>query len=101
MGQSSRIAALIEQCEPGMTLPQEFYTDEGVFAADLKQIYFRHWLLAGHTAQTPNAGDYFLFEVGYDSLIIIRDDNGEIRALHNTCRHRGSIICSEPCGTVG
>ena len=41
----------------------------------------------------PAAGDYLLLEIGEDSLIIVRGDDGEIRALMNICRHRGARVC--------
>ena len=52
-------------------------------------------------ARFRNPGDYFTFAVDDDSLIVIRDDDGEIHALWNVCRHRGTQICDEPQGKVG
>lgn len=83
---------------PGFSLPRPFYTDERIFRQDLDQVFARRWLFAGHTCQVPRPGDYFTFEVGNDSLIIVRGDDGRVRALFNTCRHRGSRICTEPDG---
>jgi Rieske 2Fe-2S family protein len=57
-------------------------------------------LYAGHVSQIPDAGDYFLYEIGDDSLIVIRDPEGAIHALFNTCRHRGSALCSVPTGNA-
>src|SRR5262249_30135220 len=51
--------------------------------------------------KVPNPGDYFTFELDNDSLIVIRDDDGDVRALFNTCRHRGSRICVEMEGHAG
>ena len=56
---------------------------------------------SGTRARFRNPGDYFTFAVGDDSLIVIRDDDGEIHALWNVCRHRGTQICDEPQGRVG
>jgi Rieske 2Fe-2S family protein len=58
------------------------------------------WLFAGHSCQIPKPGEYFLYEVDGDSLIIVRGNDGEVRALYNVCRHRGSIICEAEHGTV-
>ena len=52
------------------------------------------------TAKFLTAGDYFTVQIGEYPLIIVRDRDGEIRAFHNTCRHRGSRICSAERGTV-
>jgi Rieske 2Fe-2S family protein len=45
-------------------------------------------------------GQYVLFEVGPDNLIVLRDRSGTVRALHNTCRHRGTRLCDAPCGEL-
>ena len=49
----------------------------------------------------PEPGDYVTIEIGAYSLIIVRDDDEEVRALHNVCRHRGSRLLEDPCGSVG
>ncbi len=54
-----------------------------------------------HTCEIPQPGDYVTFNVANDSLIVIRGDAGEINALWNVCRHRGTQICDEPSGTAG
>lgn len=91
---------LITRQRPGWTLEQPFYTDEALFAQDMAQVFRRHWLFAGHTTQIPQTGDYFLFTLGDDSIVVIRDDDGEIHAHFNVCRHRGSHLCLEPTGNV-
>src|SRR5687767_9850840 len=80
----------------GFTLPQPFYTDPELFDLDLQQVFFRHWLMAGHVGRLP--GSYFLYEIGGESLIITRDRDGRVHALWNVCRHRGSRLCTNPEG---
>src|ERR1051325_3880356 len=89
---------LLDSCRPGWSLPGAFYHHETVYRLDLERIWRRGWLFAGHTCEIPEPGDYFTVEVDADSILILRDDNGEIRALHNVCRHRGSRLCSEVSG---
>lgn len=95
------LEALIAGCQPGWSLPQAFYTDEAVYRLDIERIWRHGWLFAGHTCEIPEPGDYLTVEVDTDSVIILRGDDGEIRGLHNVCRHRGSILCPEPAGHVG
>jgi Rieske 2Fe-2S family protein len=95
------MSPLLKARQLGFSLPQAFYTDEEVFQLELQRVFRRRWLFAGYTCQVPNPGDYFTFEIGEDSLILIRDDDGEIHAHFNTCRHRGSRICAEPVGQAG
>jgi len=92
------VTALAAQCRPGWSLPGEFYSDESIYRADLDRIWRTGWLFAGHSCEIPNPGDYFTLQLDTDSLIVIRDEEGTLRAMHNVCRHRGSLICSEPAG---
>jgi Rieske 2Fe-2S family protein len=98
---ASIMSALLNERQRGFSLPQAFYTDDDVFRNEMERVFRRRWLFAGYTCQVPNPGDYFTFELDNDSLIVIRDDQGEVRALFNTCRHRGSRICSETEGHAG
>lgn len=95
------LSRLLAEYRPGFSLPQAFYTDERVYRLDLERIFAHRWLFAGFSCQVPRPGDFFTFEVGDDSLIVIRGDDGQVRALFNTCRHRGSRICGQPTGHVG
>lgn len=88
----------MRKVKPGWSLPQEFYTEADFFALDMERIFRRFWLYAGHESNIPVPGDYFTWQIGDDSLIIIRRSDGEVSALFNTCRHRGSVICTEQTG---
>src|SRR5207244_9952531 len=92
------VADLVARRRPGWSLEQAFYTDPGVFAADLERVFRRNWLFVGHANRIPLAGDYFSYGFAEDSLVFIRGDDGEVRGLFNTCRHRGSRICLEGAG---
>jgi phenylpropionate dioxygenase-like ring-hydroxylating dioxygenase large terminal subunit len=85
---------------PGYGLERIFYTDERVFEYDLERIFKRYWLFVGHESRIPKAGDFFIYEIARESLIIIRGQDGAVRALFNVCRHRGSRVCTEPEGHV-
>lgn len=91
--------ALLANRKKGFSLDQPFYNDPGVFQLDLETIHYRDWLFAGHACEIPNPGDYFLHEVGAYSVIVVRGQDGKIRAVHNTCRHRGSRLCKEERGS--
>ena len=91
---------LIAKTQPGCSLEQEFYTSEAVFKADFEQIISRKWLLAGHVSRIPAKGDYFLFRVGAEQIIVIRENDASVRAFFNVCRHRGSTICQAESGNA-
>lgn len=91
----------MDDCQPGWSLPGAFYRGEAVYRLDIERIWRRGWLFAGHTCEIPEPGDYFTVELDTDSILILRDDAGTIRALHNVCRHRGSRLCNETAGHLG
>ncbi len=90
--------ALVRTRQPYRPLPGAFYTSPEVFAVDVERIFGRWWLFAGHSCTIPKPGDWFTYQVGRDSIIVVRDAKGDIRAYHNTCRHRGSRICGAERG---
>jgi phenylpropionate dioxygenase-like ring-hydroxylating dioxygenase large terminal subunit len=100
MGDSAAIARLAATTKSGYSLDREFYCGDAVFAADMNQVIGRKWIVAGHVDRVRNKGDYFLFKVGDESIIIVRSDESTINAFYNVCRHRGSLICTKPQGRV-
>jgi Rieske 2Fe-2S family protein len=96
--QDNNIAHLLATRRPNMSLEQPFYTDQNVFDRDMEKIFMRYWLFAGHISRIPRPGDYFLFEIGNDCVIVIRVSDQEVAAFHNVCRHRGSVILKAPEG---
>ena len=94
------LKTLVDSRQPNFGLPRPFYHDELLYRAEVEFIWKQGWLFAGHSCQIPQPGDYFLYEVGGDSLIIVRNDRGDVNAFFNVCRHRGSVICQEAQGHV-
>lgn len=95
-----RTLELINQRKPRHALSRELYRDEEVYRQDLEQIWHSQWIFAGHTFEIEKSGAYMTIQVGDYPVVIVRDDNGEVRAFHNACRHRGSRVCAESKGKV-
>ena len=92
--QAPSAPAVIKGWGEGTTIPAEYYLDEKHYAADERFIAANLWLLADHEARIAKPGDYFVFAYGRgDSVIILRDKAGAVKAYHNVCRHRGSRLC--------
>jgi len=85
---------------PHHALPQALYNSAEAFDFDLKAIFGQSWLLAGFTAEIRKPGDYMAFSVGEWPVIITRGRDGTVRAFHNSCRHRGSILCENGHGNA-
>ena len=81
-----------------MTLPQKYYTSDEVFNIEMERIFNKYWICVGHRSRIPEPGDYFLFNLFGESLIILRDRENQIRAFYNVCRHRGTRICKSAEG---
>ena len=91
---------LADNTRVGYSFEQEFYTSDAVFQADMDRVVGRKWILAGHSSRIPNKGDYFLFKIGVEQIIIIRENANSVRAFFNVCRHRGSTLCSAQSGNA-
>ncbi len=96
--ESIDLDASIRAHRPGHALEREFYTDPAIFERDMDRMLLRHWFCAGHMSSIPRAGDYLVVELGSESVIIVRNSDGDIRALLNVCRHRGSRLCAGRSG---
>lgn len=78
----------------GQTIPAEYYYEPEHYRNDERYIADNFWLLADHVSRIPDTGDYFVFKFGLgESVIVLRDEAGDVRAFHNVCRHRGSRLC--------
>lgn len=97
----AKIQSLAARRKQMYSLSGEWYWDANIYQADLQRIWSRHWLFGGHTCEIPHPGDYMTVVVGRESILVVRDDNGDIHAFHNLCRHRGTILCDEDRGHVG
>jgi len=97
---SDRMQDLLEKRQPNYSLPQALYNDPTLFRIDMEEVFQKEWLFAGMSSEIPKKGDYFTLEVGQNPVLVLRDAEGNINAFHNTCRHRGSRLCSKERGKV-
>ena len=91
---------LIARQKPGFTLEQPFYRDPDIFGRDMARVVAKAWLYVAHVSELPERGDFLLYRIGEESIILVRGLDREIRAFFNVCRHRGSHICLEEQGNV-
>ncbi|MEQ5872434.1 aromatic ring-hydroxylating dioxygenase subunit alpha [Sagittula sp. NFXS13] len=97
---SHDLSELLAQQTSGYSLDQAFYTSPDVYAQDLEHIWYREWLYAIPACQLTKTGAYARVQVGAYNVVIVRGADGEIRAFHNSCRHRGSVLCKNREGAV-
>jgi choline monooxygenase len=74
------------------TIPSTYYIDPAVLAAENRKLFARTWQLVGHADQARERGQYFTANIGDEPLLIVRGDDGQVRALSNVCRHRAGPV---------
>lgn len=80
---------------PGLAyvpIPKERYTSAEFAVREWDRMWTRVWLLAGRASDAPNPGDYFTFEIGPESVLVIRQRDGTLAARYNVCMHRGNRL---------
>jgi p-cumate 2,3-dioxygenase alpha subunit len=75
-------------------------TSPEVLQRERERVFDRCWLYLGHESELPKAGDYRRREVAGRSIMFVRGDDSQIRAFHNTCPHRGAIVCRHDEGNA-
>ena len=78
-----------------VSLPPWCYTSDAFYRREVDAILTRSWNLVGRVDEIPNPGDYRVFDLCGRSAIVVRGDDGEVRALANTCRHRGTRLLDD------
>lgn len=86
--------------ETAFTLPRDYFVSEDIFRAELEKIFFDRWICVGRAEQVDAPGKFFLYELGDESVIVVRDYDGVVRAFYNVCRHRGTRMCEEQSGKL-
>jgi Rieske 2Fe-2S family protein len=82
----------------GQGLPATWYHDAAHYARELEVFWYRRWIAAAREEDIAEAGDWRVVRIGTQSIVIVRGDEGALRAFHNTCRHRGSVLCTDEQG---
>ena len=80
------------------TLPRRYYASEEVFGSEVERIFYAGWVCVGRAEQIARPGDYFLAQLIGESIIVVRDRDGQAHAFFNVCRHRGTRMCTEETG---
>ncbi len=81
-------------------LDRRIFSDEEIFELEMEHIFGRAWLFLCHESQIPKRGDFFEAPMGRDNVLVVRQRDGSIKALLNTCAHRGNAVCRADEGNV-
>ena len=78
------------------SLPSDWYIDQSIFNVEKREIFSKEWLCVARGEEAPNPGDHLVLDVQGESILLIRNQDSELKAFYNVCRHRGSQLCPVP-----
>ncbi len=82
-------------------LPGWAYHSNALFELEREDVFRTHWQIACHVSDVPEPGNFLAFDAFGERALIVRDNDGEVRAFHNVCRHRGSRVVADDKGKCG
>jgi len=80
--------------EDGWTLPASWYSDPEILALEHARIFSRSWQYVGHVDLVPSPGSFVASQIGHVPVVVVRNEDGELRGFVNVCRHRGHLVAS-------
>jgi glycine betaine catabolism A len=95
---SGQLSAALRPFGESRMLPPAAYTSAEVFAWERRHFFGAGWTCAAHASRLPNPGDQLAVETGSGGVLLVRGEDGVVRAFANTCRHRGHELL--PCGSA-
>lgn len=78
----------------------DVYTDADIYEEEIDQIFHRGWVYVGHASEIPEPGDFRVTKIGRQSVIMVRDDAGQVQLLLNRCSHRANAVCQVERGNT-
>jgi phenylpropionate dioxygenase-like ring-hydroxylating dioxygenase large terminal subunit len=73
-------------------LPGWTYHNPALLQLEISEVFLTHWQVVGQISNVPKAGDFMTFDLGAERALVVRGEDGQLRAFHNLCRHRGSRV---------
>lgn len=95
---SAPLAVLYPEAGDYRVLSPERYTDPAFLRDEWAGVWSRTWTCAGLVADLARPGDWIRYDLGPDSIVVVRGRDGAIRAFHNVCRHRGRRLVADEAG---
>jgi choline monooxygenase len=86
--------------ERAHTIPSLWYRDAALYAAERRLVFGNSWQMAGRLDQLAEPGSFLTTDIAGEPILVVRDQEGVLRAFFNVCRHRAARVLEEPCGKV-
>ncbi|HEX4610559.1 MAG TPA: Rieske (2Fe-2S) protein, partial [Urbifossiella sp.] len=82
------------------TIPNTWYTDPAILAAEREAVFARSWQVVGRAEQVQAPGAFLTADIAGEPILVVRGEDGVLRGFFNVCRHRAAPIRTESCGTA-
>jgi choline monooxygenase len=82
------------------TIPNTWYTSPEIAEAERSAVFGSTWQMVGRAEQVAEPGSFLTTNIAGEPVIVVRAEDGVLRAFFNVCRHRAAPILNEPCGTA-
>lgn len=89
-----------QSLDGAQSLPFSAYTDPTLLLAEQADIFAKEWVFVCMEGEIPNPGNYFAMNLAGEPIIVMRGDDGDLLALSNICRHRGTVLLDEGFGSI-
>ena len=100
------LPSLLAEFDPGLplerarTIPSSWYTAPEVYEAERRAVFGRTWQVVGRAEPVSRPGSFLTAEVAGEPVLVVRGDDGVLRAFFNVCRHRAAPVVTEPYGSA-
>src|SRR5277367_711866 len=84
--------------EKAFTIPAPWYFDERLAELERDSVFAGNWQMVGRADQVEKPGEFFTIDVNQEPLVVVRSDDGSLRAFYNVCRHHAAAVVSEEHG---
>ena len=88
----------VNPLEKAWTIPAPWYFDERVAQLERDSVFAANWQVVGHLDQVKDPGQFFTADVNKEPLVVVRSDDGRLRAFYNVCRHHAAAVVPESHG---
>jgi phenylpropionate dioxygenase-like ring-hydroxylating dioxygenase large terminal subunit len=79
---------------------RDIFVSDDVYRLEIERIFDRTWVFLAHETEIRNPGDFVCRNLGQAPVVVVRDNDGTIHALLNSCRHRGAKVCRAESGNA-
>lgn len=93
------ITAGLESLDKGR-LPAGLVANAKLYELEAERVFGPCWQFLAHETEVPQAGDYVVRYLAGSSIIVVRGEDGTVRAMANSCRHRGTMLCRTEMGNT-